>query len=216
MYEEVLMAEPESPSLIAGLPHWISVPILIVSTALGLLSKIRSAIIEANKERRLLEEQKLRLEILKLRYEIEALKVAHGPVALPEFPVIKSAQIVGPTEHTKKYKFNEIPSSAIGRGGWGALGGAINAVAVVIYNDEISMDILVFPSHLVVIVIQVLIVVVGGACASIVLKRYRLSIWKSIVVGFVAVTVVQLLLYWLIYFISVAVDKWQHRWWGPR
>lgn len=70
-------------ALIPSLPPWVLWTTAGVAAALFIWSKIQPLITEVIPWRRLYARENLRLEVLKLRYEIEALKRQHG-LALPD------------------------------------------------------------------------------------------------------------------------------------
>jgi hypothetical protein len=74
---------PEALKYLQGMPAWIAMPIVVVTLLLTLWPQIRQMIADLKAVDRSLENEKRRLELLKLRYEIEAIKKANGLKSLP-------------------------------------------------------------------------------------------------------------------------------------
>ena len=60
--------------ILPSLPEWISLPIIVVTALVTLWPKIVTVFKDLNRESRAYVSEKQRLELLKLRYEIEAIK----------------------------------------------------------------------------------------------------------------------------------------------
>ena len=69
--------------LLPSLPEWISLPIIVFAALVTLWPKITAILKELNRDSRAYASEKQRLELLKLRYEIEAIKKENGLEDIP-------------------------------------------------------------------------------------------------------------------------------------
>ena len=74
---------PEALKYLLAFPAWIATPIVVVTLLLTLWPQIRQMIADVTYTDRKLEHEKRHLELVKLRYEIEAIKKANGLESLP-------------------------------------------------------------------------------------------------------------------------------------
>lgn len=86
----------EITKLLPALPLWVSIPIIIVAVVVTLWPKILQAITEFSAASRTFQREKMRLELLKLHYEIEALKKDKGLAEMP--PLLDNTPAIAPTE----------------------------------------------------------------------------------------------------------------------
>jgi hypothetical protein len=96
----------ELAKFLPALPLWVSVPIIVVAIIVTLWPKILQAITELSAANRAFRREKMRLELLKLHYKIEALKKEKGlddrpPSASEMAPTMPSKEVLpssGPTK----------------------------------------------------------------------------------------------------------------------
>lgn len=112
-------------NLLPSLPEWLAIPLILIAVFVWLWPKMAGVIRDFRTSSRVHVLEKQRLELLKLRYEIEAIKKENGLFELQEDSIIPEIE-VSPSENLPKAE--DKPAQVLGfwtRFGYGAGGSAL-------------------------------------------------------------------------------------------
>lgn len=132
----------EFVKLLPSLPQWLSIPLILLTVVAVVWPKVVQTVREGGKQRRAYELEKQRLELLRLRYEIEVLRKQHGLLEiLPEVTVSETAPAIASVPQ------NDIPPlGSFQRFLYGALGAVVPIVLqlVLVHLADVFADVTAF------------------------------------------------------------------------
>ena len=181
----------EAFQYIANLSPWAAIPIVLVTLFVTLWPKIYQVFLDLNADHRAFHQERRRLELLKLRYEIEALRKSHDlakiPVEQPSAPIPAPAAPATERRHS-------LPLPIWQRFSFGAIGALIPSVYRILISaavvDAAAGTGFLLPS-LGYYIGVVLLCIIGGLAASFV-PRERASPFLCVMVGLSIVLIIQM------------------------